>query len=100
MNMVATAPIQNSKQSFECMRRGHQDNRRDETSPPIETFSFSDAEKAKRVRDKAAEALQMASLAETASRRETLLQIANHYNRTADQLESITDPDAKTRRRR
>jgi Zn ribbon nucleic-acid-binding protein len=31
MNMVATAPVKNSKQLFECMRCGHQELRRSAT---------------------------------------------------------------------
>jgi transcription elongation factor Elf1 len=36
MNMIALAPIQNCKQSFECLRCGHQESRRIEvTNKPM-----------------------------------------------------------------
>jgi antitoxin component of MazEF toxin-antitoxin module len=46
-------------------------------------------EQVKRFRDKAAEAEQLVSLAESAIRRQTLAQIARLYHRTADQLEGL-----------
>lgn len=50
---------------------------------------YSDAERAKRFRDKAAEAMQLIDLAKTEERRSSLRQIADSYNRVADQLEGI-----------
>jgi hypothetical protein len=44
---------------------------------------------AKRFRDKAAEAQQLAEIAETKSRRDALTHIAGNYLRTADQLEGV-----------
>jgi hypothetical protein len=48
---------------------------------------------AKRFRDKAAEAEQLAQITETESRREALIHVANNYIRTAEQLEGISKAD-------
>lgn len=51
--------------------------------------SFTDAEQAKRFRDKAAEALQLIELATSEGRRQSLQQIADSYNRAAENLEGL-----------
>jgi hypothetical protein len=60
--------------------------------PPTRDYistSLSDAERIKRFRDKAAEAEQLIGLAQTEARRQTLGQIADSYNRSADHLEAL-----------
>src|SRR5215472_16322854 len=54
------------------------------------------AEEAKRFRDKADEAEQLAELAETASRRDTLMKIAGHYWRTAEQMDLLSEGQTMT----
>jgi hypothetical protein len=68
------------------------------TSPGLRApTQYSDAERAKRFRDKAAEAMQLIDLAETESRRSALQQIADSYNRVADQLEGIVNANRALR---
>jgi hypothetical protein len=56
------------------------------------------AEEAKRFRDKADEAGQLIGLAETASRREALLKIAENYRRTAEQMDGLSEGHKKGRK--
>jgi hypothetical protein len=100
MHMIAASSLRNSKQDFECLRCGSLDTIRCQGRgmPFGEKLSACpDLEAAKRFRYKAAEALQLAELAETKSRRETLVQIAAQYIRTAEQLEGTSQPNAKVR---
>jgi hypothetical protein len=55
------------------------------------------AEEAKRFRDKADEAEQMVELAETASRRDALMEIVKNYRRTAEQMDRLSEAQ-KTRK--
>jgi hypothetical protein len=49
------------------------------------------AEEAKRFRDKADEAEQLAQVAKTASRRDALTKIAESYRRTAEQMDRLSE---------
>jgi len=64
------------------------------TQPPK---AFTDTENAKRFRDYAAEARQLADLAETDARRTTLAQIADNYECVAQNLEGIANVQVSPR---
>ncbi|MCP3466403.1 MULTISPECIES: hypothetical protein [unclassified Bradyrhizobium] len=55
------------------------------------------AEKAKRFRDKADEAEQLAVPAETASRRDALMKIVGNYRRTAEQMDRLSEAQTTTK---
>ena len=76
-----------AQRTRECLRCGHMEPERG-TLPPSRS-RLTDAQQAKRFRDKAAEAEQMAALATSRSRREVLFSIEADYLRTAEQLERI-----------
>ena len=57
------------------------------------------AEEAKRFRDKADEAEQLAELAETATRRDALAQIARNYRRTAEHVDGLSKAEKSHARR-
>jgi hypothetical protein len=90
MNMIAFF-AEGATETFECLRCGHLQTRLGKDGPTA-AISLSGAAKIKRFRDKAAETLQLANLAETEVRRTTLMQIATYYRREADQLEQIAKP--------
>ena len=56
------------------------------------------AEEAKRCRDKADEAEQLAELANTASRRDALMKIVESYRRTAEQMDRLSEAHNTLRR--
>lgn len=56
------------------------------------------AAEAKRFRDKADEAEQLADLAKTASRHEALTKIAHGYRRTADQMDLVSEAHSNSRK--
>jgi hypothetical protein len=51
----------------------------------------------KRFRDKADEAEQLAALADTASRRDALMSIAENYRRTAEQIDRLSEAQTTTK---
>src|SRR5579872_5213055 len=58
-----------------------------------------DAQEVKRFMDKADEAEQLAKLAQTSSRRDALMKIAENYRRTAEQLLAIGGSSTHTKRK-
>ena len=64
-----------------------------EIESAIAEVQGSQSNEAKRYRDKAAEAQQLAKVAETNSRREALTHIASSYLRTAEHLEGLAKAD-------
>ena len=57
------------------------------------------AEEAKRLRDKADEAEQLAELAQTASRRDALMTTRANYRSTANQMERLSEVQSRTKSR-
>jgi hypothetical protein len=88
MSMIVTGNGRGGAQRIrECLRCGHMEPERGMSLPFRPRLT--DAEQAKRFRDKAAEAEQMAELATSQLRREVLFSIEADYRRTAEQLEQI-----------
>jgi hypothetical protein len=87
MSMILVNGSERAQRTRECLRCGHMEPERGTLSPA--RSRLTDAEQAKRFRDKAAEAEQMAELATSQSRREVLFSIEADYRRTAEQLERI-----------
>jgi hypothetical protein len=85
MRMIVAGGL--GRRVWECLRCG----RTQHAENPFVVFGpeLSDAQQAKRFRDKAAEAEQMKYLALTASRRKTLDAIIDNYNRSAVMFESL-----------
>jgi hypothetical protein len=63
----------------------------------VSALPSHDTGEAKRFRDKADEAEQLAELAETASRRDALMNIAETYRRTAEQMNRVAEAQTKTK---
>lgn len=98
MGMIVTSSFnqQSAKTLHECLRCGHIDSPKSlQSAFSKETSAENHVDRAKRYRDKANEAEQLAEHAKTQGRRATLLKVASYYRRTADQVEQLSDSDAR-----
>jgi hypothetical protein len=98
MNMIDMNGATSAPHAFECLRCGNKDFYSDGASGVLKPLSLSNEDKAKRFRDKSAEALALAEMAQTEVRRTTLLRIADQYLRTAEQFEPIATSNVQSKK--